>query len=142
MHSIKGLKIFRAGVKDAPAIYRLILHVGRRGRVLKRSLSEIGRQINSFFVAKVGPEMAGCASLDVYNRKLAEIRSLVVKVPWEQRSIASALVGRCLREARGTKVYEVLVITDRERLFKRFGFREELHGQKALFYRPSVLSQI
>lgn len=80
----------------------------------------------------------GCVSLDIYNKKLAEVRSLVVRPPWERREIASALIERCLREGKTKKIYELLAITDKEQLFKRFHFNEELQGQKALFRRPGM----
>ena len=92
-------------------------------------------------MARAGTTLVGCVSLDIYNKKLAEVRSLVVKPPWEKRMIASSLVRQCLKTARRYGVYEVLVITDRERLFRRFGFREELHGQKALFYRLKMMAR-
>ena len=84
----------------------------------------------------MGGKVVGCVSLDIYSKKLSEIRSLVVASPWENREIASQLVKRCLREARKHGVYEVLAITGREQLFRRHGFCEELHGQKSLFLRP------
>jgi amino-acid N-acetyltransferase len=99
-------------------------------------LPEIRDRIHSFFVYRVGEKVVGCVALDVYNKKLAEIRSLVVASPWENKEFASQLVRRCVREARKHGVYEVLAITDRDRLFRRYGFQEELHGQKALFHRP------
>lgn len=80
--------------------------------------------------------MIACCAIELYNKKLAEIRSLVVKQEHERKGIASLLLDQCLREAKKKKVYEVLVITDRENLFKRRGFSEQLHGQKALFLRP------
>jgi N-acetylglutamate synthase-like GNAT family acetyltransferase len=133
---LDDLKIARAVESDAPAIYRLILLGTRRGKVLRRTLPEIRRQIHSFFVSRFRGKIVGCVSLDIYNGKLAEVRSLVVASPWENREIASQLVKKCVQEAKGRNVYEILVITDRDRLFRRHGFREELHGQKALFHRP------
>lgn len=133
---IAGLTIVRARPDDAGEIYGLIVLGTKRGKVLKRPLNEIRRQIGIFFIARIGGRPVGCVALDVYNRKLAEVRSLVVRAPWERRSIATRLIQACLREAGRRGVYEVLVITDRHRLFRRFGFREELHGQKALFHRP------
>jgi N-acetylglutamate synthase-like GNAT family acetyltransferase len=136
VHPVKDSQINRARLLDAPAIHRLILYGTRRGKVLKRPLAEIQERIHSFFVYRVEGKVVGCVSLDIYNKKLAEIRSLVVASPWENREFASQLVRRCVREARKHGVYEVLAITDRDRLFRRYGFQEELHGQKALFHRP------
>ena len=80
--------------------------------------------------------VVACCSLEVYNKKLAEVRSLTVSPDRRRKGVASLLIDHCLREARRRKIYEVLAITDRMNLFKRLGFAEQLHGQKALFSRP------
>jgi amino-acid N-acetyltransferase len=128
--------IRKARVADIPAILELI-HIGTRsGKILKRSPSDIRRNIRHFWAAEEEGVIIACCSLEVYNRKLAEVRSLSVSPGKRGRGVASALIAHCLKEARRRRVYEVLAITDREGLFKRQGFAEQLHGQKALFSRP------
>lgn len=128
--------IRKAKKQDAPRIYGLILRATKRGKILKRSQPEIRKLITHFWVAEKENQIVACCALEIYNKKLAEIRSLVVEEGHQKKGIASALIDWCLKEARKRKVYEVLAITDRENLFKRNGFSEVLHGQKALFIRP------
>jgi len=135
--SMLPIQIRRAHPSDAPAIYRLIKQATKRGKVLKRSLAEIRRSWHSFFVAEIDQKVVGCCALEVYNKKLAEIRSLSVKSNWEGRGVASALLLVCKREAKRKRVYEVFVVTNRENIFSRHGFRQQLHDQKALFLRPN-----
>ncbi len=130
------MKIHRAGNADTRAIFSLIDEATKRGRILKRPHSEIVRSLHHFWVAEKDGKVVGCCAIEFYNKKLAEVRSLAVDTHHEGQGIASALVSRCLREAKKRKIYEVLVITDRESIFKRLGFAEQLHGQKALFLRP------
>ena len=132
------MDIRAAKVKDVPNLYELIVSGTRQGKILKRSRNDIRRAIRHFWVAEEEGQIVGCCALEVYNRKLAEVRSLVVPAQHQKKGIASALVHHCLREARKKRVYEVLAITDRENLFKRLGFSEQLHGQKALFLRPHM----
>jgi amino-acid N-acetyltransferase len=131
-----GAAIRKAKVADIPAILHLI-HIGTdTGKILKRTPADVRRNIRHFWVAEEEGEVIACCSLEVYNQKLAEVRSLSVAPARRRKGVASGLVAHCLREARRRKIYEVLAITDRMDLFKRQGFSEQLHGQKALFSRP------
>ena len=132
----KTPNIRKARGADIPTILNLI-HIGTEsGKILKRSPSDVRRNIRHFWAAEEEGQLVACCSLEVYNRKLAEVRSLSVRPDRRRQGVASALIAHCLKEARRRRVYEVLAITDRERLFKRQGFAEQLHGQKALFSRP------
>lgn len=133
-----SIAIRKAGVHDIPVVYRLVLSATKRGKILKRSKAEIQNSIHHFWVAEEGGGGAviACCALEIYNNKLAEIRSLAVDSNREKQGIASLLVDACLKDARKKRIYEILVITNRENIFRRHGFSEQLHDQKALFIRP------
>ena len=133
---MENAAIRKARVVDIPAILELIDLGTKSGKILKRSPSDIRRNIRHFWAAEEDGRIIACCSLEVYNRKLAEVRSLSVRPNRRRRGVASALIAHCLKEARRRRIYEVLAITDRDNLFKRLGFAEQLHGQKALFSRP------
>lgn len=131
------IAIRKARVADIPAILELI-HIGTKsGKILKRTPVDVRRNIRHFWAAEEEGRIIACCSLEVYNRKLGEVRSLSVVPEKRGKGVASLLIAHCLKEARRRRVYEVLAITDREHLFKRQGFAEQLHGQKALFSRPN-----
>jgi amino-acid N-acetyltransferase len=129
-------KIREAASKDLSEIHRLINLQADNGKILKRTRKEIWKSLRSFYVAEAGGQVVGCCALEIYNRKLAEVRSLVVEAGHQGRGIASALIERCVEAARRKKVYEVLAITDRTAIFHRKGFTQQLQGQRALFLRP------
>ncbi len=131
------LELRRARLADVPSIHSMVLQATKRGKILKRSVRDIRKNVRHFWVVEESQKVIACCSLEIYNKKLAEVRSLVVEAGNQKRGIASRLLDHCIREARKKKIYEVLAITDRENLFKRLGFSEQLHGQKALFLRPS-----
>ena len=131
-----SLLIRRAKAADVPVIHRLIVDASLHGKILKRTPHDIRKNVRHFWVAEEKGRVQACCSLEVYSKKLAEIRSLAVYAARRKRGIATALIEVCLREAKRRGIYEVLAITDREDLFKRRGFSEQLHGQKALFLRP------
>ncbi len=126
--------IRRASDTDIERIYALIMSA--EGRLLKRSRADIRKSIKFFFVAELESMVVACCALEIYNKKLAEVRSLVVAPEWQNQGIASAILTRCVDEAKRRRVYEVLAITDSEGVFRRQGFSEQLQGQKALFLRP------
>ena len=130
------MEIRKATVHDIPAVHALILSATKRGKILKRSLPDLRKAIHHFWVIEHEGQVVACCAVEIYNKKLAEVRSLVVSPKHEKKGLATRLVDHCLREAKKRRVYEVLAITDRENLFKRLGFSEQLHGQKALFSRP------
>jgi len=127
--------IRKAKQGDLNNIYKLIKLGSEDGQVLLRSKKELKNVLKYFFVAHEENKIVGCASLEVYSPKLAEIRSLVVLKEYRKSGIGTKLVKRCLREARKQNVYEVLSITDRIEFFNRFGFFNQLSGQSPLFKR-------
>ncbi len=124
----------RATDTDIQRIHDLIMSA--EGRLLKRSQADIRKSIKFFFVVEVQSTIVACCALEIYNKKLAEVRSVVVAPDRQKQGIASAMITRCVDEAKRKGIYEVLAITDSEGVFRRQGFSEQLHGQKALFLRP------
>jgi amino-acid N-acetyltransferase len=133
---VENASIRKARVVDIPAILELIELGTKSGKILKRSPSDLRRNIRHFWLAEEDGRLIACCSLEVYCQKLAEVRSVSVRPNHRRKGVASALIAHCLKEARRRRIYEVLAITDRDNLFKRMGFAEQLHGQKALFSRP------
>lgn len=110
------MKIRQARKKDREAVIGLIKMYP--GKLLQAHLPRIGK----FFVAMKGDEIVGCCALEIYSKRLAEIRSLAVAKDHQGRGIATQLIERCLKLAKTKKVYEVLAITGANGLFVKQGF--------------------
>ena len=122
---------------DVDSIFVLVNFYAKRGKLLKRSKHDIRKNIRDFFVAVSGEELVGCASLDVYSRKMAEIRSLAVADGETHHGIGGELVEVCVAKAKKKKILEVMVISSEEEFFKKIGFNYTLPGErKALFLNP------
>lgn len=128
--------IKKATKKDISSIKKLIDWAAAHGKVLSRDEEELTQVINNFFVYIKNDDIIGCCSLEVYNKKLAEIRSLVVDENYRNQGIGKKLVDACLQKARDLKIYEILTITDKDIFFEKMGFNKCLNGQWALFLRP------
>ena len=90
-------------------------------------------RISDFFVAEIDGQVVGCCALEVYSKRLAEVRSLSVKKSHQGQGAAKRLIKAVLKEARKRKVVEVLTITGAVSLFERQGFRTFNKEKIALF---------
>lgn len=76
-----------------------------------------------FFVAEQEAKIIACCSLEVYSKRLGEVRSLVVDAEYQRKLIATKLIKQCLKRAGKLGVYKVLSITATVPLFEKQGFK-------------------
>lgn len=117
------MQIRKARLRDFPAVRALIRLYP--DTLLQNHLPKP----NAFFVAVHESRVIGCCALEIYSKRLAEVRSLAVHEKFQGQGIASALVEICLKSARKKKVYEVLTITGATKLFEKQGFNT-FHNEK------------
>ena len=116
------MNIRQAGAGDFPSIKALI---AQYPEVL---VQDHLPDAEEFFVAiendpSTGSgQVIGCCALEVYSERLAEVRSLAVAKEQQGKGIGTALIERCLEEAKTKGVYEVLTITSALPLFEKHGF--------------------
>lgn len=125
--------IRKAKLSDITNIVELIKTGSQNGKVLFRSRDEIAANIDKFVVFIESQTVIGCCALEVYSQKLAEIRSLVVLPAYRNKGIGSKLISRCLKEAQKLEVYQILAVTDHDKLFRRAGFVARLNDKQPLF---------
>lgn len=124
------LMIKRATKSDLTEIIKLIEIGSQDGQVLMRPVDEIAQFITGFFVYIENGTVVGCCALDIYSKKLAEVRSLTVHPEFQNKGIGGKLIQRCVEEARGAGIYEILAVTDKQKLFEKVGFRTKLSNNK------------
>lgn len=133
---IHGLNVVvRSAVpQDIPNLERFVDHFVQANRLLPRTAGELDMLIPTGFVAEREDELVGFAALEIYSSKLAEVRSLAVKLELQGLGIGKKLVERCVDLARSRNVLEVMAITSTESFFQSCGFDFTLPGEKkALF---------
>ncbi|MBI5671026.1 MAG: GNAT family N-acetyltransferase [Chloroflexi bacterium] len=119
---------------DALALAEFIKPFVEDGKLLPRTIDELNELLPSFFVAEMDGQIVGCAALEVYSPKLAEIRSLAVSPAAQGLGIGKRLVQSCLERAHDLRVLEVMAITSADDFFIACGFDYTLPGEKrALF---------
>jgi len=90
--------------------------------------------LRSFFVALAKGSIIGCCALQVYSRRLAEVRSLAVHPDFVSQGIGRRLVERCQQRARARRVKQILTVTSASGFFEQLGFSTILRERNALFY--------
>ena len=119
---------------DIDAIITFIEPFVEDGFLLERTVDEVDEWLPNYYLAVVEGEIVGCAALEIYSRKLAEIRSLAVSPKMQGMGIGKLLVNACVELARERNILEVMVITSNEHFFKAVGFNYTMTGEKkALF---------
>jgi amino-acid N-acetyltransferase len=91
--------------------------------------------INRFFVAIEDGKIVGCCALDIYSKRIAEVRSLAVYKEYHHLGIGTQLVTNCINLAKEKNIKEILVITSRPSLFSDLGFGSFQGEKLALFKR-------
>lgn len=127
--------------EDIPHIAHLIEPFVEEGKLLQRTYNEFDELLPNFFVAVAEAQdelgeahIVGCAALEIYSPKLAEIRSLAVSKTVQGRGVGRLLVAACVERAQERGILEVMAITASDSFFQNCGFDYTLPGLKrALF---------
>ena len=117
------MKIRTATKRDWPEILQLIKKHPRT--LMQKHLP----RPSTFFVALESQKIIGCCALEIYSKRLAEVRTLAVAEKFQGQGVGTALIEACLKKARKKKVYEVLTITGAVSLFEKKGF-DTFHNEK------------
>src|SRR3990172_12127867 len=93
--------IIRKAVRaDVPHLEAFIAPFVDDGKLLPRTLDELEELLNNFFIAEFDGRIVGCAALEIYSRKLAEIRSLAVAPDTQGMGVGRMPVDACLAVAK------------------------------------------
>ncbi len=128
------IRIRPAASPDREEVLELLRPFVDDRKILPRTRDELAELMPTSFVALRDGEVVGFVALDVYSKKLAEIRGLVVSAECQGLGVGKRLVDACVELARGRDVMEILAITSSESFFRACGFDFTLPDEKkALF---------
>jgi amino-acid N-acetyltransferase len=104
--------IRKARRKDARAIHALISAGVENDELVRRTLTEIERQIEDFFVFEVDGSVAGCAALHPYpEQRKAELACVCVSTKYENQGIGAKLMQYLEGQARAAGLGEVFCLS-------------------------------
>ncbi|MCA9907879.1 MAG: GNAT family N-acetyltransferase [Anaerolineae bacterium] len=128
--------IRKATEADLAAMTELITPFVEQGLLLERTFEELSEWLGTSFIAEVDGKIIGCAALEIYSRKLAEIRSLAVSKDAQGLGVGKALVNACVELAHHHHILEVMAITASEEFFRSCGFDFNTPNlKKAMFFQ-------
>ena len=118
--------IRKAVVQEAKEIHRLLNYYGNKGILLPRSLSELYEHLRDFYVVEndVRDKIVAVCALGLCWDDLAEIRSLAVEEAFQGRNYGTALVEKCVDEAKELGLRKIFTLTYVPGYFSRLGFAE------------------
>jgi len=123
----------KAHTNDIPAIVKLITE--NQDKLLLRHEKDVDDLLETFWVIEDNNEIIACCSLEVYNPKIAELRSLAVHQENRGKGLGVMLVKKMLKEAQSRNIKEVLVVTSDREFFEKLNFSSVLNEKFALFWK-------
>ena len=90
-------------------------------------------RVTSFFVASSGGRLIGCCALQIYSKRLAEVRSLAVHPDFQDRGVASRLIQCCIQRGKERGIRELFAVTSQTSFFGRLGFATFRREKTAMF---------
>jgi len=88
----------------------------------------------SFFTASSRGRLIGCCALQIYSKRMAEVRSLSVHPDFQDLGVASRLVQCCIQRAKERGIRELFAVTSQTSFFGRLGFATFRREKTAMFY--------
>jgi amino-acid N-acetyltransferase len=112
VHANEYQAIRRARRKDARAIYALIRAGMESDELMRRSLAEIERQVEEFFVFEVDRSAAACVALHFYpGDNKAELACMCVDPKYENQGIGVKLMQFVESQARAAGTAELFCLS-------------------------------
>ena len=132
--TVTGILIRTATSDDLEPLTIFLTPFVEAGKLLPRTFDELRELLPTLYVAEQEGKIVGCAALEIYSWKLAEVRSLAVSPAMQGHGVGKRLVEACLNRARAANILEVMAITSSDGFFMSCGFDYTLPGEKrALF---------
>lgn len=116
-----------ACTQDMPSIRALVRLFPKQ--LVQRDLP----RVTSFFVATAKGEVIGCCALQIYSKRIAEVRTLAVHPDYQEHGVASKLVECCRQRAKERGIKEIFAVTSQIAFFQRLGFATFRREKTAMF---------
>jgi amino-acid N-acetyltransferase len=112
VHANEYQAIRRAQKKDARAILELIQAGIESDELLRRTRSDVERQVQDFFVLDVDRNPVACVALHLYpEQRQGELACICVDPPYENQGIGAKLMQYVESQARETKLRRLFCLS-------------------------------
>jgi amino-acid N-acetyltransferase len=117
------MNVHNANVSDVKAMHALINCYAERDQMLFRSMADIYKNLQTFFVVEDNGQVVGCCALEVIWSDLAEIKSLAVDEAHKGRGVGTMLVNAAVDQAKHLGLPTVFGLTLKPEFFEKLGFK-------------------
>lgn len=131
---MSAVQVRHATTDDLTNISDFIKRFVNDGKLLPRTFSELESLVDTLFIAEMNDAIVGCAALEIYSPKLAEIRSLAVAPEAQGNGVGKKLVTACVELAHERNIFEIMAISSSEDFFKACGFDFTLPNERKAFF--------
>ena len=128
------IRIRKAATDDLVELSDFIVPFVQSGDLLPRTFDELEDLLETSFIARLDGRIVGCAALEIYNKKLCEIRGLAVDPAAQGLGVGKKLVEACVALAARESIYEIMAISVAEDFFRSCGFDFTLPNLKKAFF--------
>ena len=128
------IRVAQATADDLVEISDFIKPFVDSGDLLPRTFDELEDLLETSFIVRLDGAIVGCAALEIYSKKLCEIRSLAVAPAAQGLGIGKQLVAACVELAMRQGIYEIMAISVAEDFFMSCGFDFTLPNLKKAFF--------
>ena len=128
------MRIRKAVTDDLVELSDFIVPFVQSGELLPRTFDELEDLLETSFIARLDGRIVGCAALEIYNKKLCEIRGLAVDPAAQRLGVGKKLVEACVALAEQEGIYEIMAISVAEDFFRSCGFDFTLPNLKKAFF--------
>jgi len=120
-YPLEQIRKARAG--DVNKIFQLIEPLGQDGILVSRTISQIEKELNNFYVMEHGLDLIGCVALYPYE-KMIEVACFAVDENLHSQGYGSKLLKFCEKEAKSQNIYDLFILTTQsEHWFIEKGFK-------------------
>ena len=116
------VEIRKAKVSDVEQVYEMIDEYAKQRVLLPRTKESLYQNLQTIFVAVINDRVVGSASLTIFDKELAEIRSLVVDSKVGNRGIGKLLVKQVVEETKRLGIEKIISLTYQVEFFQKCGF--------------------
>ncbi len=111
-----------ATINDVEDIYELMECYASDGILLPRTKTDIVDNLMKFSVIEIQGKTVACAALEIFNKKLCEVRSLVVASEMKHFGYGRILVEVLIDKALSMGLTRIMALTYVPGFFHRIGF--------------------
>ncbi|MDQ7027414.1 MAG: GNAT family N-acetyltransferase [Anaerolineae bacterium] len=131
---VTTITIRKATRDDLDALAEFLKTFVAEGHVLPRTFQELEDLVDTLFIAEMDGELVGTAALEIYSKKLAELRSLAVSPKAQGNGVGKKLVAACVELGEERGIFEIMAISHEEAFFKACGFDFTLPNLRKAFF--------